>query len=66
MGAGDSFPDYTLCGSRGTLEAGKGVGRQGGGGKDKARHRMPGVKVGRETAEGQVHRHRVGTSMSMP
>ena len=66
MGAGNSFPGYTLCGSRGTLKAGKGLGGQKGGEKDKAKHRVPGGRIGRERAEGQVQRHRAGPSMSMP
>ena len=47
VGAGNSFPAYTLCGSRGILKAGEGVGGQKGGGKDKAKHRVPRGRVGR-------------------
>jgi hypothetical protein len=63
VGAENPFSGYTLCGSRGTLKAGKGG--QKGGEKDKEKHRVPGGRVGRERAEGQVQRHRAGPSMSM-
>lgn len=57
MGAGGgSFPACTLCGSSCTLKAGKGVVGQKRGGKEKARHRVSGVRG----AEGHVQRHSQG------